>query len=441
MAIRSGRIEKALFYLLLFLLPTQLGKHFWPSFSVVSGIRIDYLSPTLYITDLLIVGLISLWFYRLHKAGKLRSVFANFHVFGIYCFFLVLTIIFGKNLLNGAYHMVKLLEFFLIFLYVARQQWTWRTIEFAVVALCCGAVFESVLAILQFFKHGSIGGLLYFAGERTFYAGTPGIANASVNGQLILRPYATFPHPNVLAGYLLVVMSFCLMLLGKKTSAQVKALFIATIAIGTVALLLTMSRIAIILWGGIVLGAGVKKILQHGLSKKLSLVVFLSIFLFGYLLFMTGGGVIGERILGTTFFEESVVVRQVLIQSSWEMVSKSPFWGVGLGNFLPVLSLFQNGLFTFSFFQPVHNIFLLALAETGLIGFFFLLLFLSKTYGRLLLIWKSKLNSEYYGGLLILVSAVLVLGQFDHYFFTLQQGQLLFAVLLGLCWTKKITSN
>jgi hypothetical protein len=39
--------------------------------------------------------------------------------------------------------------------------------------------------------------------------------------------------------------------------------------------------------------------------------------------------------------------------------------------------------------------------------------------------------------LLLALSAILLTGMFDHYWLTLQQGQLLFAVILGLSWTKK----
>src|SRR6266704_5882454 len=46
--------ERFIFYSLILLLPTQFGKHFWPDFTIVSGIRIDYLSPITYVTDLLI---------------------------------------------------------------------------------------------------------------------------------------------------------------------------------------------------------------------------------------------------------------------------------------------------------------------------------------------------------------------------------------------------
>src|SRR3989344_9415701 len=51
------------FYLLILFLPTQLGRHFWPNFSFVSGIRIDYLSPTLYATDIFILLIFVFWLF------------------------------------------------------------------------------------------------------------------------------------------------------------------------------------------------------------------------------------------------------------------------------------------------------------------------------------------------------------------------------------------
>ncbi|MCL5970380.1 MAG: hypothetical protein M1450_02695 [Patescibacteria group bacterium] len=36
----------------------------------------------------------------------------------------------------------------------------------------------------------------------------------------------------------------------------------------------------------------------------------------------------------------------------------------------------------------------------------------------------------------IILVTVLVLGLFDHYFLTLQQGQLLFSLVLGIVWSR-----
>ena len=44
-----------------FLLPSQLGKHYFFSFSYLSGIRVDYLAPTLYMTDIIAIILIGIF--------------------------------------------------------------------------------------------------------------------------------------------------------------------------------------------------------------------------------------------------------------------------------------------------------------------------------------------------------------------------------------------
>ena len=51
----------------------------------------------------------------------------------------------------------------------------------------------------EFIKQASLNGLFWWLGERTFTSSTPGIAKAVIDGRLLMRPYATFPHPNVLA--------------------------------------------------------------------------------------------------------------------------------------------------------------------------------------------------------------------------------------------------
>ena len=46
--------------LIIFLMPTQLGLHFWPLSSLVYGIRVDYLAPTIYFLDILLILFLSL---------------------------------------------------------------------------------------------------------------------------------------------------------------------------------------------------------------------------------------------------------------------------------------------------------------------------------------------------------------------------------------------
>ncbi|HSW48472.1 MAG TPA: O-antigen ligase family protein [Candidatus Saccharimonadales bacterium] len=360
-------------------------------------------------------------------------------------------------------------------------------------------ILESLLAIGQFLKQGSIGGILYFLGERTFTGSTPGIANASLNGELVLRPYATFPHPNVMAGFLLVSMILVLgfLLNSKRHCEALKWLWqslltgrfkkdcfaslamTAALILGTIALFLSMSRIAILLWVVIICYYFIKKIIYSSSKRSASrssvipakagihpsassggtgpriksgmtrfvgvpfCIVAIAVFIFSPL---------GLRFTKIANTDEAVVQREVLISSSIKMIESSPLFGVGLGNFIPVLSKIQKPLSLGLYLQPVHNIFLLVASETGIVGLTFFLWFLWKTFRQLftrhceamkrprqsLKIWDcfASLAMTSEGVLLVAFSAILILGLFDHYWLTLQQGQLLFGFILGMCWAK-----
>jgi hypothetical protein len=54
MGLKKLITSQTIFLTLLLLLPTQLGLHFWPQWASVFGMRVDYLSPTIYLTDIII---------------------------------------------------------------------------------------------------------------------------------------------------------------------------------------------------------------------------------------------------------------------------------------------------------------------------------------------------------------------------------------------------
>jgi len=416
----ATKLQKLIFYSILLFLPTQLGRHFWPSWSYVSGLRIDYLSPTVYVTDILLALLFFVWLYSFFFIRKIKITLPPSYVpFSIFLLFILLGIFTSRNPQAGFYGFIKLLEYVFFGFYVAG---TIKKSHLPVITttFSLGVFFESFLAFLQYIQQGSIGGVLYFFGERTFTSQTPGIANVSMYGHLLLRPYGTFSHPNVLAGYLLIAMIIILFNQGSKNKKNVhNAVFI----FGAIALLLTMSRIAIIVFLLVVIFFMFQKNMQH-IKKYL---FFFSIFFISVLFFSP----LHARFFNTAFTNEAFVRRADLIQTAVTMFWSSPFFGVGLYNFLSNVPLFQKGSTSslFTSLQPVHNIYLLIAAETGIFGFGFFTWFLIKTYKRI----KNSLLQHVRFFLLI---TVLVLGLFDHYFLTLQQGQLLFAFVLGFCWAK-----
>ncbi|MEK7073923.1 MAG: hypothetical protein AAB960_01180, partial [Patescibacteria group bacterium] len=43
------------------MLPTQLGWHMWPTWAYILGRKVDYLSPTVFLTDIILVALLAAW--------------------------------------------------------------------------------------------------------------------------------------------------------------------------------------------------------------------------------------------------------------------------------------------------------------------------------------------------------------------------------------------
>ena len=292
--------------------------------------------------------------------------------------------------------------------------------------------FESFLSIFQYLNQGSLNGLFYFFGERAFNSQTPGIANASINGELALRPYATFSHPNVLSGFLVISMLY-LLLFYKKNKYGIFFLF-SGIVLGSIALLLSLSTVSILLWIitlVLLFGSPIfEKYKKNKISKKIAVMFLVAVIIvFSAGLFFVSPHVF-ERVISTRASEESVVQREELVNSSLEMFYKNPVLGVGINNFYGNLnfSKFSNKPLLI---QPVHNIYLLVLSETGLIGLAFFVYMFLFTFRFL---FKKGLKKTRYLFYILLI--VVIIGMFDHYFLTLQQGQLLLSISFGFMLAK-----
>lgn len=406
---QGSNLGKIFFYLTLLFLPTQFGRHFWPSFAYVYGIRIDYLSPTLYFTDLLITFLFFVTVFGKKKLHLNKALLCFFT-------FLLFTLLFLNYWQVGFYGFLKILEFSFLAIYCALLVFKKETF---IKIITASFLLEALLAIWQFFNKGSVGAVFYFLGERSFDGQTPGIANASINGELILRPYATFPHPNVLAGFLLIVFTFIVF-----SAKKLKPFYLSILLIGAIALFLTFSRIAIFLLGTVIL---LKLLLTFKNKKKIYFNLFTYLVIFAVFLYTVFLSPFSTRFLNFSPVDSSLTQRYELISASYKMFLENPLVGVGLNSFLPSLPQYLPQKQTL-FIQPVHNIYLLILSQLGLVGFsFFVFLFVK--------IFKKISKSKNYLLAAVLIE-ILILGFFDHYFLTLQQGQLLFTLIIGLSFSK-----
>ena len=405
--------NRVLLTLFLFFLPTQLGKHFWPLFSFVNGIRSDLLSPTFYFSDLIIIALILLNMKNFRiVVKKIKISKINRLAFLVIVLSIFASIIFSLSPAAGLYGLIKILEYILLGLVLYLK----KDILFEIIpkVLPISIIFESSLAILQFISKGSINGIFYFFGERSFNSQTPNIANAVINSSLVLRPYGTLPHPNVLAGFLLIGITFLLFQSFKKNYLTMPALFL-----GTIALLLSLSRVCIILFLLTIIIYAVKKYLSKDLLKQNILLILLFLITFSFL-FSTISGRFKLDLSDT-----SIEARKLLINSADLMIKEKPIFGVGLNNFLPSLPKFYSYKESIFYLQPVHNVPLLIFSQVGLIAGIIILYFFVVVFYRANFIFK------------LILFQIFVISILDHYFLTIQQGQILLTFALVLALTKE----
>jgi O-antigen ligase len=404
-----------LFYLFLLTIPSQLGRHFWPSFSNINGLRVDYLSPTLYLSDIVIFLLfIEMLPLVLRKVSywKIGISTGILFLFG----YLSFTSISPLNSLVGLLRLGEVVVMVFICVRFLRMP----TMSSVRLIMSSSVVIIGILALWQFVNQSSVGGLWYWVGERSFTTVTPGIANASLAGTLLLRPYATFPHPNVLAGFMVIMSTYLLYFLPQQKEMKFrKWLTIAALVVGGIVTILTMSRTGMSVLAFVYIVWFIKKALSKKILFGLGIMSLIGI---AVVLFQTG---IYLRFTSLSFSDEAVTLREFLLTKAWDLFSSHVVTGVGLQNFLPALSLILPPSTPLLYFQPVHSVYFLVLSETGLVGSCLTLFFL------LYVIWHIIRSHNKLGKTVLLLS-LLLLSLTDHYFYTLHQGQLLLAFSFGL---------
>jgi hypothetical protein len=365
-------------------LPTQLTYFFWPEFSFVYGIRVDYLAPTIYFIDILWGLVLLVWVFRengLKGLSKYKTYLA------ILLALALVNSLFSQIPFLSAYKWVRAFELFSIFVFIKSSRGVANLIK---TPIAFGIIFSMFLSIAQIVNGGSLGGLFYWIGERSFVSSTLGISLMNIFGKVFIRPYAAFAHPNALAGYALLSLLFL-----KNFKDSISKIGVAA---SLAVVIISFSQNA---WTALILTPILVYIIKRTKSGLSKFIVSAAISSFFLTLMSTSADLPRE-----------VLQRVELNVAAGKILSANPLLGVGLGAFIPTLpgAIHQS----IWWLQPVHNMFLLVAAETGLVG---LLLFVYVLYKN-----ANATN-------LPVTIAIVLLGMWDHYMITIWPV-LVFAVIL-----------
>ena len=425
------KISKGLLFLLLLVIPTQLGKHFWFDWSLILGIRIDYLSPTLYLADLVWIGLLIFNFQFSIFNNKKIFCWKNLIILG----FVVINTLMAQNRWVAIYKWVRIGQLVWFGYFVSRNKKIVEKILIWVLPFWVGV--ESLLAIGQIAKGGSLNGFWWWLGERSFDFNTIGIAQMSVVNNGIVRAYGTFSHPNSLAGFLLV--SLVLWVKSKDSLSSYKVFKVIKLNwcwwgvmwSGIIGIILTGSRtiwllsllsVVWLMWNNF-----------KNIKNKGKILFLFAIVLFGVYKMVDYNYPI-QNFLGG-WDENGLLKRGQLNLAALKMIKDSPLVGMGLGNFLVNLPNYQKNNQIF-WFQPVHNIVLLLISEIGLLGviiFNFQFFRQRRTSFHFTFFNKIKNLIKNNDKIMLLILGIIFLsGMVDHYWFTLPQNMWLLALIFAL---------
>lgn len=416
------RIEVSLFYVFLFSTPFQtrvILKLWGTSFN-------EWTASFLYATDILLVALFVLWLIR---RGEFKfGGWADFSLLALIGFS-ALSLVRAPVVELGLYQLIKLVEMTLLYFYIKSNFKVIFNIEKSFFVLVLAGILQAAIAVIQFFKQSSLG--LKIFGESLLSPDVYGVAAFKVMGDLVLRAYGTFPHPNVLAAFLFIAVFVSYFLfLNDKDDKRFWLLYANGLILA--GLIFSFSRLVVLLWVvGIVLRVAIMAFLKKSktdyLGRYRKRLIYLSIVtvVASSVIYGFHRDIVNARLKFSTS-EEAYVQRVFYNKKS---VKSYSLLGNGVGNFIPWLKVELPSMPAKNY-QPVHNIYLLMLTEIGILGLASFLVFvvlLSIQYFK-----KIPFTRPFHHSFYILFTSFLVIGVFDHYLWTLQQGRLMFWLLLGL---------
>jgi hypothetical protein len=334
----------------------------------------------------------------------------------------------------AVYRFLSLLEIFIFAAILVQSLKNSKLFQTAILALIANGAFQSILGTAQFIHNKSVG--IYLLGESLIGPNVAGVAKITIDSEKHIRSYGTFPHPNLLAAFLLIPIIIIIHdaliryfdvareTIIKDLSFNKLIYFLLILVTGFI---FAVSRSA---FAGLILGILFLLVWQFGLAAKAWNTKFVSltkrnIFLMFVLASLAGASLVFLFQSTSLFSSQSLKERNLYQIVSYETISTHFFKGVGLGQLVLNEHLLHPRLEGWQY-QPAHNVLLLIFSELGILGFsiaslvliFFLFCFLKRPVGP-----QLTYNLFY-----VIIISFLPFLFFDHFFWDLKIGLLIFSI-------------
>lgn len=232
-------------------------------------------------------------------------------------------------------------------------------------------------------------------------------------------------HYNGLAGYLNLVVPFCLVFALRGADPVLRTLSRWCLALANVALLLTQSRGGLLAYGTMLMvSAYLLAPDRKARMRRLALVLIVCLLAAGV------AGLFFQRL--SEIDDYTAVSRLAIWGGAFAVFARAPVVGAGFGNLRPMM----GGLLGLpeGWMGDAHNLYLELLAESGLVGFMAFTVLIVCALRAARRIRQSPNDFERLIGIAVFaaISGVLVHGTVDYLFHTTPQVAALFFLILGI---------
>ena len=301
--------------------------------------------------------------------------------------FAVLTVLEGPYRNAAAQELFRMLKVTALFLVVANELRSAGRVMHMAGAVALAVLFQSVFAIIQYL-HGAPFGLdiLGEIGSAT----TKVLSLTSVESGQVFRVSAFLGHPNLLGIYLAATLPLAIAAFLFRQSSPRKAFFFASAVCGAAALVLTQSRsgwasfalAVLVLFGGLMAHGRLTR--RSGAAAAIGLVALLAV------------GIVFQDAILTRLFDskaDAATGRAVFLEDAERLIDVKPWWGWGINSYVQEIPPYMKSSRKAygGWIPPVHNIYYLWWAETGIVG---LCVHLALWLGLLAVAWRNRVVTD-----------------------------------------------
>ncbi len=311
--------------------------------------------------DLVVAMMYGFWLFEGTMWADLKALWAHrvVRVIVLWPAFVLPSLLMAENALLSFSELVRMASCTALCLAFAARVRTRRHVQIVLLALGTVAIVECVIVVAQKLTRGPLG--LAFLGTPTTM-----VAGRVTETGVLDRPFGTINHPVFMGAVLAQVGMIAFAVALGLRSPRHRLACLAVAGFCAVPLLLSQTRAALLGVAVVAPMLVIWALVTQRLEARLA-----CLWGAGAVALVTASLPITVPLYNDNFqtkhFGVEVESRTQLNALAVDMWSDSPLLGVGLNNFQPASSDYQDPSLIFAG-NPVHNLYLLQLAETGIVG-------------------------------------------------------------------------